>query len=730
MALLSTSRPLLEPVSRITGDVGHKHEYDVRNLGTRSVTLFPTYARIIRDIKNVPLRAGINQVTIIGLTPTLDERSVRVEATNYAIITNLEIKRLRNKKPSEETDNADLAEQDDDDDDDDEDKFPTLKDVKKEIRKQVAERRITGEAIRGAKARMEIIENFKTRLSSGDWAYPDTPLENIMNMYQSEREKAIRDQMEGEERELELIKEILLLQKKRRCLHRRFDKARAARDKKRRKERWENEHARKEQELRQPEEIYAITVDIDVDAVSGDGQGTYDLTLSYATTNASWSPVYDIALSTATNSGVLYYDAFLVNQTSETWNECSIVLSTLETNIASHDGSIPTLRPWLVSALQEELTPVSAIRECKYSEEERVLPVEGPQPQEQFGTTRPVCRVLFPNHIHSKSTPRAGGLSSPTREDNNSLLATTGCVSQRDGDISEKENVDPAEGGWILETPTQIPADNDNPINDRSPSGEKIIFFCDEDDGNADDDTIKDLVQPGTGLEEPDAAITYDLVGLRSIPPSMAALRHRVARITDLDVMISRIVVPKHKRDVCLRASIRNDSKLSLLKGMCGFTIDGRFLGRCTIPRWLHGHSITGGLGIEPSIHVIYPKPEFSKEKGGLYTRTITLVNTQGQAYGRPVQVTVLDQLPICKDESVQIVLKTPAGLRPGGVAVPTGESADDTGNGRPWGKAEANMRRDMGEVEWAVTVNAGRAAKLRLEYTCAVPRFGDAVED
>lgn len=40
-------------------DVGHRVEYKIRDLGTRSVTLFPLQAQVTRDIKDVPLKVGV-----------------------------------------------------------------------------------------------------------------------------------------------------------------------------------------------------------------------------------------------------------------------------------------------------------------------------------------------------------------------------------------------------------------------------------------------------------------------------------------------------------------------------------------------------------------------------------------------------------------------------------------------------------------------------------------------
>lgn len=41
-------------------DVGHKVEYKIRDIGTRSVTLFPTQAQVKREIKDVPLKVRLS----------------------------------------------------------------------------------------------------------------------------------------------------------------------------------------------------------------------------------------------------------------------------------------------------------------------------------------------------------------------------------------------------------------------------------------------------------------------------------------------------------------------------------------------------------------------------------------------------------------------------------------------------------------------------------------------
>ncbi|TAQ84816.1 hypothetical protein B7494_g6861 [Chlorociboria aeruginascens] len=47
----------------------HKQEFHIRDLSTRNVLFFPMRAQIIRDIKDVKLQPGLNQIVIDGLTP-------------------------------------------------------------------------------------------------------------------------------------------------------------------------------------------------------------------------------------------------------------------------------------------------------------------------------------------------------------------------------------------------------------------------------------------------------------------------------------------------------------------------------------------------------------------------------------------------------------------------------------------------------------------------------------
>lgn len=253
-------------------------------------------------------------------------------------------------------------------------------------------------------------------------------------------------------------------------------------------------------------------------------------------------------------------------------------------------------------------------------------------------------------------------------------------------------------------------------------------------------------------VEETGMTTTYDLPGTKTLAPSSNSSKQRVARILFANVAFSHTVVAKYRPAAFLKARLRNASKLSLLRGPVGLTLDGTFMGRSTLPRCTSGDSFTMSLGVDPTIRVIYPKPDvkrsssgvFSKENSTGYRRSVTITNTRGasspssstsQAGGdsgsasKPVHLIVLDQVPVSEDDKLRIDIAHPRGLSEGGSGVSAGvqqEAPKDGGKG--WGKAVATLKKG-GEVSWDVELHAGKSVKLDLEYEVSLPAGDVAVQ-
>ena len=249
--------------------------------------------------------------------------------------------------------------------------------------------------------------------------------------------------------------------------------------------------------------------------------------------------------------------------------------------------------------------------------------------------------------------------------------------------------------------------------------------------------------------EETGLTTSYDLPGLRTIPPGNTARRHKIATIELKDIHLSYICIPKLRTAAFLKARVTNSSSVTLLKGLAGLTLDGSFLGNTHLPRCSAGETFTLPLGVDPAINVLYSRPGvkknlssgvFQKEDSCVYTRTITLTNTK--TIGGPIDLVVSDQVPVSEDEKLKIDVLTPKGLKGEGDKAVAGHAVENeataripmrgsvysldgargvAGKDEKWGKAIATFKK-MGEVEWNVKLNPGKGVRLLLEYDTRFP--------
>jgi len=255
---------------------------------------------------------------------------------------------------------------------------------------------------------------------------------------------------------------------------------------------------------------------------------------------------------------------------------------------------------------------------------------------------------------------------------------------------------------------------------------------------------------------------TYDVPGTKTLAPSNSTIKHKIAKISFTNIVFSHIIIGKLRQVAFLKAHLHNTSKITLLNGPLGLTLDSSFLGKATLPRCSSGEEFSLPLGVDPAIQILYPKPTvrrsqsgiFSKEDSNIFTRSIIITNTK---HSSPAQLTVIDQVPVSEDEKLRIEITHPQGLKLGGDRVRTGvnatekkqgpgrivsgtgtakaarasvhsvESGQEIGNKGSWGTAEATAKGKGGEVAWAVKLNPGCAVKLSLEYEMTFPG-GDSI--
>ena len=726
--------------------------------------------------------------------------------------------------PDSDEDRDDEKSEEEDEDAEDEAKVNNaLDDVLEKIQALSDEQSRANEAVFSAQSRLKILDAYANSLDKKE----SVDIEASVETYRKEREKVFQDHLAGTIRERDLAKEIAKLRLEQARLQRLVvkeklkatrtkAKAKRAKSRLREKERRRDDERRKEKtrirkELKHfwPHSCFSVRISLeaasftpsssrrssvasasDVAKVVSEKETSpadaeragyiCDLSLSYVTSSAFWSPSYDLALSTTTSTAMLCFDARLTNLTSETWTNSKVTLSTSQTTFSGLQDAIPTLVPWrvklagkwtgkvpdgLVDSKEERAQKVAwqTAQVANYAQKPRsqYFGTNGQQGfgklsntgafgsvqqnQAAFGSLKgpQQPQIQMENSLFGRpnAQPAGGG-----------LFGSMNTQPARASGLFGNSNARPAGGGGLFgATSTGSTAnafgsgfgantasqDNNNasaatadaPAGNPQPQSFPVLA-----DEENDADTIleptPELSFEESAFEETGLTATYDLPSLKTLKPSSTASKQRVARISFSNVHFSHTVVAKYKPAAYLKAKLRNTSKLTLLKGPTGLTLDGTFMGRSTLPRCSAGDTFTMSLGIDPAIRVTYPKPEvkrsttgvFTKGESSVYTRVVTLVNTRATA-GKPVNITVLDQVPVSEDEKLRIDILSPRGLG-SSAAIAAGVPVKE--NERDWGKAIASLKK-AGEVSWDVVLNAGRGVRLTLEYDVAFPT-GDSV--
>ncbi|KAM3457732.1 hypothetical protein MY3296_000805 [Beauveria thailandica] len=752
----------------------NKVDYRVADIPTRAVVLFPERAQVFRDIKDITLKPGINEVTISGLSPTLDEESIKVESAGSAVITDISVEALPN------TDNFDDVEPDEhfssssDDSDDNED--PDSEDLcaaKLRVRELQDEMWLIKDAIDSANQRQRIIQ---VRSDAADTMEQDkgVRLAELLAAYKNERAALSRERLEAVKVQRDVRKKLdaalAHTQALQKAALRESRERRNAKRRQREKEqrrcadlREERKRVRRERAKFWPRYCYLIRVILDVNtmtpmssrrpsiasetavravtATATDGEKpmaaaaaavaqldhhiSCSLCVSYVTSAAGWTPSYDLQLSTTgTAAATLCFDAKIANQTSETWRGCAVSLSTADAALAGVDADLPELMPWRIrlvgkSRRSEDDGDEHIARSRHEAHEHRAFAL---QQRRRGGEAKPRAE-MFGVDEWDQVGPGCD-LSQPDAE----AASSTSSSSDHDDDDSAAPA---SKGKKKVSTRHETTA----PVAAPAPPAAVAGFGADLAPEAIDfDDSF---------VEESGMTTIYDLPGLQTLAPRTPTSKQRVARIAFAHVTLSHHVVAKLRPVAYLQARLKNSSRLTLLRAPAGLTLDGAFLGRAQLPRCSAGDVLTLNLGVDPAIKVAYPKPEvrrattglFSKESSSVFARAVVLHNTRTTAAGpgssnrTTARVQVRDQVPVSEDERLRVDVVTPRGLVEEGQAVVAGAPGrEEDGRDRDWGKATAQLRKG-GEVCWDVRLNAGKMVKLRLEYAVSAPTGDVAVE-
>lgn len=386
------------------------------------------------------------------------------------------------------------------------------------------------------------------------------------------------------------------------------------------------------------------------------------LAVSYITQCAWWSPRYDLSLITTTGSGTITCRAEFRNKTSESWGDAKVVLSISQTAFQDLGEAIPNMEPWHIclakgfgqSIMDDALLSRSEMQSGRKGEATKSNKLQEPRSM-LFGlvndsssykidrTWQAPAAEMAKKRSQVKLQAAGGRFGVPSHQ-------TSGFGNSSSGSTLSASNSSSVFQQFALQRPqaaSVVPSnDNGETIFDSEVPRPRGVAetnpFGSLNEANNTDTVIQNpaIEFEESNWEETGLTATYDVPGVRTIPPSQTTRRHKIASVALKNIQLSYVLVPKLREAAFLKARIHKNSSITLLKGPVGLTLDNSFLGNTTIPRCSAGDTFSLNLGVDPGITVTYQKPVvrrnqvgvFLKEGSCIFTRSLVVTNTKSNS--------------------------------------------------------------------------------------------------
>ena len=410
-------------------------------------------------------------------------------------------------------------------------------------------------------------------------------------------------------------------------------------------------------------------------------QLTADFSLTYLVTDAGWTPHYDVRVADISQPVDLRYRAKVTQSSGEDWSNVKLQLSTGD---PSANATAPELPIWRVrpGSRPPVYRPVNP-RETKLG----YRTVTGRVVDEE-GVPLIGASVFFPG-------------------------ASTGTVTDLDGNYSIKvplgaENVTISYTGFnSLEIPVEDAVDQDVSLNERGIVLDQVVATA-----GGINRKRKHLGYGVRGKRNAEAAsrpvpvkterrattVVFD-IALPYTIPSDGKARDVDIKQHKLPAAYAYTAVPKHSPDAYLTATLTNWDQYDLLTGPAQLFFEGTYLGLTELDVSTTDDTLRLSLGRDAGVLVErHETTDYRKRSffGGKVTESrgyeISVRNKKGQ----PVQLTVLDQVPVSADADVDVRTDLPAGVR---------------------------HNEETGELKWTFRLPPSAEEEVRFGYTVKSPR-------
>ncbi|WP_238006684.1 mucoidy inhibitor MuiA family protein [Dactylosporangium sp. AC04546] len=194
-------------------------------------------------------------------------------------------------------------------------------------------------------------------------------------------------------------------------------------------------------------------------------------------------------------------------------------------------------------------------------------------------------------------------------------------------------------------------------------------------------------------VEEGPIAATYRPARAVAVPADGTTARATVA-VFELAARLDHVSAPARSTDVHVRAVVTNSSQHTLPPGKASVFHEADFVSRTALSTWAPGEELELALGLDDRVRVereLVRRTATKATLGSSRRREVEYRTTIGNFTGRPVRITVLDQLPVSRHDGIAV---RETALEP-----------------------QPAERTDLGVVTWRMQLAEGQSATLRLGY-------------
>ncbi|TNN05892.1 Protein F37C4.5, partial [Schistosoma japonicum] len=449
-----------------------------------------------------------------------------------------------------------------------------------------------------------------------------------------------------------------------------------------------------------------------------------NLEITYTVDHVSWTPSYDIRLSSSTATLKIIYYGIIRQNTGEDWDLGKLTLSTAEQD---HFNNMPEL---ILEKLSFKNNENVVRRRQQIDKSQRKLKARSFHTDDLTNYHQLLSNSsLLPLKQMTNSQYRYN-------ERKNEIYSRMDHIGNDSRSRSDRSHLNVGNHQRSSSTQRYYTDRNENhQTNDldctlnRCPSSSLDSIILKQDNGNRQSCTNKPYLttcslkvgrstnisnSPEISNENYFPSLTFE------IPKPPKCIRgngepHRVTIGTlEFKPQLQYITIPKQTPKAFLRVTMHNISEFALLEGQASVYIDSNFIGKTKLFATAVQEEFTCELGYDPGIRVTYmPRHKYQKSGRFLGNKTVSIIFKQiisvENSYPRSIKLLVIDQLPVSTEEKLKVQLIEPSIKNP-----------DKYNPTKPVRISKTKL------VEWDVELAPYESRELVLKYLVEHPAIKD----